>query len=63
MAIEVRSADINEFELIVVMDSLQKEGVKHATIRKGNGCVWVARGPVNEYYRFSGGRLVDIQVD
>lgn len=63
MAITVSSPDINEFELIVVMDKLTEEGVKHATIRKGNNSVWVARGLINEYYIFRGGRLVDIQVD
>ena len=65
--IEVRDNDINEFELIIVMNKLEEFGVKHATIYPGNDCVWVARGsasiPINEYYIFREGRLVDIQID
>lgn len=58
---------VNELELIVVLDKLEKQGVKSATIMPGNDCVWVARGsssrPLNEYYIFSKGLLVDIQID
>ena len=58
---------INEFELVVVMDRLQARGTKWATIQPGNDCVWVSTGssscPVNEYWIFSKGHLVDIQVD
>jgi hypothetical protein len=65
--IEVRSKNINEFELMVVLDQLQKRGVQYASIYEGNDCVWVARGsaqvPINEYFIFRGGKLVDIQVD
>ena len=64
--IDVRPG-VNELELIVVMDQLEKQGVKYATIMPGNDCVWVARGsssrPINEYYIFNQGRLVDIQID
>lgn len=67
MTIEVRSNNINEFELMVVLDRLQKDGVQYATIYEGNDCVWVSRGssnrPINEYYIFREGKLVDIQID
>ena len=65
--ISVRHQDINELELIVVMDHLEKRGTKWADIYKGNDCIWVATGssscPINEYFIFREGRLVDIQVD
>ena len=65
--INVRSTDINELELIVVMDYLQKRGTTHADIYNGNKCVWVASGssncPINEYFIFNQGRLVDVQID
>lgn len=65
--IEVRSKNINEFELMVVLDHLQKRGTTHANIYEGNGCVWVASGsssvPINEYFIFNKGKLVDIQID
>lgn len=65
--ITIRDQNINELELIVVMDHLEKRGTRWADIYKGNGCIWVASGsssyPINEYYIFSGGRLVDIQTD
>ena len=65
--IEVRSKDINELELMVVMDHLQKRGTTSATIYSGNDCIWVASGsssiPINEYFIFRGGKLVDIQID
>jgi hypothetical protein len=64
--IDVRPG-VNELELIVVMDQLAKQGIKYATVMPGNDCVWVARGssscPINEYYIFNQGRLVDIQID
>ena len=65
--ISVRHTDINELELIVVMDHLEKRGTKWADIYKGNDCIWVASGssscPINEYFIFREGRLVDIQID
>jgi hypothetical protein len=65
--IEVRDKDINELELLVVVDHLEKRGTKRASIYKGNNCIWVATGsssvPINEYFIFREGRLVDIQVD
>lgn len=65
--INIRDKDINELELIVVMDHLEKRGTRYANIYKGNDCIWVATGssscPINEYFIFREGRLVDIQID
>ena len=64
--IDVRPG-VNEFELIVVLDKLKERGTEYATIMPGNECVWVASGsssvPINEYFIFRQGRLVDIQID
>jgi hypothetical protein len=64
--IEVRPG-VNELELMVVLDHLQKRGTQWATVMPGNDCVWVSSGsasvPINEYYIFSKGLLVDIQID
>ena len=58
---------LNELEVIVVTDYLDKRGTKWATLSPGNDCVWVASGsssvPINEYFIFRGGKLVDIQID
>lgn len=65
--ISVRDKDINELELLVVMDHLKNRGTEYASIYKGNECIWVATGsssrPINEYFIFREGKLVDIQVD
>lgn len=65
--ISIRNKDINELELIVVMDHLEQRGTKWADIYKGNDCIWVASGsgscPINEYFIFRDGKLVDIQID
>lgn len=64
--IEVRPG-VNEFELIIVLDKLKEQRIEHATVRPGNDCVWVSWGsssvPMNAYYIFREGRLVDIQID
>jgi hypothetical protein len=64
--IDVRPG-VNELELLVVLDRLKQDQVHWATVQPGNDCVWVARGsasvPINEYYIFRQGRLVDIQID
>ena len=64
--IEVRPG-VNELELIVVLDQLKARGTEYATVMPGNDCVWVASGsasvPINEYFIFNQGKLVDVQVD
>lgn len=58
---------VNELELMIVMDRLEKRGTKWADIYQGNDCIWVASGsssvPINEYFIFRDGKLVDIQID
>ena len=65
--IRVVDKDINELELLVVLDHLKNRGTDWASIYKGNGCIWVASGsssrPINEYFIFKQGHLVDIQID
>ena len=60
--IEMRPG-VNEFEAIVVMEKLRVKGVTNATLIPGNGCIWAQYGMINEYYIFSKGLLVDIQID
>lgn len=65
--IRVLDPDVNELELIVVMDYLQRRGTDHASILKGNDCVWVASGssncPINEYFIFRDGQLSHVEID
>ena len=65
--ISLRDKDFNELELLQVMDYLERRGTQSASIYKGNDCIWVATGssscPINEYFIFRDGRLVDIQID
>ena len=65
--IRIHHKDINELELMVVMDHLEKHGTKWADIYKGNQCIWVASGssscPLNQYFIFNEGKLVDIVID
>lgn len=67
MNYRVVDKDINELELLVVMDHLKNRGTNYASIYKGNDCIWVSSGsssrPINEYFIFREGRLVDIQID
>lgn len=61
------NGDVNEFELIIVLEKLNQRGTTWATVRPGNECVWVSSGsssvPINEYFIFREGRLVDVQID
>jgi hypothetical protein len=58
---------LNELEVLVVTNYLETRGTKWATLSPGNDCVWVSSGsssvPINEYFIFREGRLVDIQID
>lgn len=58
---------MNEFEVLLVHDDLQKKGYDHYDIRSGNNCIWASvwRGGfcLDLYYIFREGRIVDIQVD
>lgn len=65
--ITVHDKTLNEFELMIVLEYLHQRGNLCADIYKGNDCIWVATGsanyPINEYFVFNNGRLVDIQTD
>ena len=54
---------LNELEVLVVADHLEKKGVKNYTLTQGNDCIWAYYGVINEYYIFKDGYLVDIQID
>ena len=54
---------LNELEVMVVADHLEKKGVKSYELLQGNRCIWATYGLINEYYIFSKGQLVDIQID
>jgi len=54
---------LNEFEVLVVADRLEKQGVKSYTLTQGNECIWAYYGRINEYYIFRDGALADIQID
>ena len=65
--ISVRDEGINELELLVVFDYLERRKTEYANIYKGHDCIWVASGsanyPINQYFIFREGRLVDVQID
>jgi hypothetical protein len=54
---------LNPLEVLVVTDRLDQRGIKSYTLKPGNDCIWAYYGPFNEYYIFSKGLLVDVQVD
>jgi hypothetical protein len=54
---------LNELEVMVVAEHLEKRGVTHYTLTQGNNCIWAYYGQINEYYIFKDGYLVDIQID
>ena len=61
------SEKLNEFEVLQIVDYMSKRGIEHYDLRPGNGCVWASSGsasvPINQYFIFKDGRLVDIQID
>jgi hypothetical protein len=61
--LSIRDPEVNPLELIAVAEDLDSRGISHATIYKGNECIWVSYGLVNAYYIFRGGKVVDIQID
>jgi hypothetical protein len=58
---------LNPLEVLVVAEHYEKQGVDHYELLPGNRCIWATRGsssvPINEYFIFNEGRLVDIQID
>ena len=67
LELRIEDKDVNPLELLVVHEYLKERGTRSATIYKGNQCIWVASGsascPINEYFIFRDGKLVDIQID
>jgi hypothetical protein len=54
---------LNELEVLVVADHLERKGIKSYTLTEGNNCIWAYYGRINEYYIFRDGAIVDIQID
>lgn len=58
---------LNPLEVILVTDHMKARGQEHYSLYPGNNCIWAASGsssrPINEYFVFRGGKLVDIQID
>jgi hypothetical protein len=54
---------LNPLEVMVVADHLEKQGVTSYTLLPGNDCIWATHNLIHQYYIFSKGLLVDIQVD
>ena len=54
---------LNELEVMIVAEKLKERGVESYTLLPGNNCIWAYYGYINEYYIFSKGLLVDIQID
>ena len=58
---------LNPLEVILVTDHMKARGREYYSLYPGNGCIWAASGssslPINEYFVFRGGKLVDIQID
>jgi hypothetical protein len=58
---------LNPLEVLLVAEHYEKRGVEHYDLLPGNRCIWATRGsasiPINEYFIFHEGKLVDIQID
>ncbi len=54
---------LNPLEVMVVCEELRKKGITSYTLTEGNNCIWAYYGHINEYYIFSKGQLVDVQID
>jgi hypothetical protein len=60
-------SSLNPLEVLVVAEHYKEQGVTNYELLPGNRCIWATRGsssvPINEYFVFRDGRLVDIQID
>ena len=58
---------LNPIEVMQVEIDLQEKGIMNYKLAEGNDCVWVQAGsasvPLNLYYIFRDGAIVDIQID
>ncbi len=57
------SEHLDPVHLLAVQADMEKKGVTHYTVTRGNDCLWVYHGQINLYYIFNGSKIVDIQVD
>ena len=55
--------NLNPLEVMIVAEKLKDKGITSYTLTEGNRCIWAYYGRINEYYIFSKGQLVDIQID
>ncbi len=53
---------LNPLEVLIVAEELKKKGITSYTLTEGNDCIWAYYGRINEYYIFSQGQLVDVQI-
>ena len=58
---------VNEFERLIVVEDMRKNGYHNYQIRPGNDCVWVSVPhsgfSLEMYYIFRDGKLVEVQID
>jgi hypothetical protein len=58
---------MNPLEVMLVADYMEKRGEVNYSMRPGNDCIWVSSGsasvPINRYFIFKDGKMVDIQID
>jgi hypothetical protein len=54
---------MNEFEQMLVIEDMRKQGIVNYTMRPGNDCIWVSYGLINAYYIFRNGQIFDVQID
>ena len=54
---------LNSLEVLVVAEALANKGIAQYSLLPGNDCIWASYNSINEYYIFSKGLLVDVQVD
>jgi len=58
---------LNPLEVLVVTEHMKERGREHYSLLPGNRCIWATSGsssvPINEYFIFRDGKLVDIQID
>lgn len=58
---------LNPLEVLVVTEHMAQRGRTHYQLLPGNRCIWATSGsssvPINEYFVFRDGKLVDIQID
>ena len=57
--------ELNPLEVLLVEDYMTANHplTTAYTMTRGNDCIWVYYSHMNLYYIFSGGKLVDVQID